>query len=282
MGSYYAQAAGETAQVAQAIADQYRPRFAGDTLPQSKVGMCVAAADKLDTICGLFAVGQGPTGSSDPFALRRQAIGIIAMLQAGLAISLQSAIDFALDSYCSQGIEFDKAEARAQIIDFFVTRTKVNLKDSGIRPDTIDAVLAAQVVEPAVIIARAKALESARSTEPDTFDDLATAFARANNLRNEEAGCAVDESLLEQTEHALYNAITNAQEKVNEALQTDDYAAALQQLAALRGPIDTFFQDIMVMDENLALRENRLKLLNLFVSVFAQVANFGLMAKSVK
>ena len=282
MGSYYAKAAGETDQVAQAIADQYRPRFAGDDLPESVVGMCVAAADKLDTICGLFAVGQGPTGSSDPFALRRQSIGIIAMLQAGLNVSLANAIDFALDSYQKQGIEFDKAEVRAQIIEFFVIRTKVSLKDGGASPDAIDAVLATGVCEPAVLIARVRALETARKEAADTFDDLATAFARANNLRDAELGSTVDDSLLGDTERALNAAISEAEQSVGEALAHDDYAQALQQLAALRKPIDAFFEDIMVMDENLDLRANRLKLLNRFVSVFSSVADFGLMAKASK
>ena len=282
MGSYYAKAAGETDQVAQAIADQYRPRFAGDELPESVVGMCVAAADKLDTICGLFAVGQGPTGSSDPFALRRQSIGIIAMLQAGLNVSLANAIDFALDSYQKQGIAFDKTEVRAQIIEFFVTRTKVSLKDGGASPDAIDAVLATGVCEPAVLIARVRALETARKEAAETFDDLAIAFARANNLRDAELGSAVDDSLMGDTERALNAAISEAEQSVNEALAYDGYAQALQQLAALRKPIDAFFEDIMVMDENLDLRANRLKLLNRFVSVFSSVADFGLMAKASK
>lgn len=282
MGSYYAKASGETDVVAQAIADQYRPRFAGDALPESKVGMCVAAADKLDTICGLFAIEQGPTGSSDPFALRRQAIGIIAMLQAGLDISLAKAVGFALDSYCKQSIAFDFDKIRSQVIDFFVTRTKVNLKDGGCSPDAIDAVLATGVCEPAVIIARVKALEAARTGAKETFDDLATAFARANNLRDASLGCACDALLFGETERVLCDAIDKAEDAVSRALEQDDYPSALQQLALLRKPIDAFFEDIMVMDENLALRENRLKLLNRFVSVFAHVADFGLMAKSAR
>ena len=230
----------------------------------------------------MFAVGQGPTGSSDPFALRRQSIGIIAMLQAGLNVSLANAIDFALDSYQKQGIEFDKAEVRAQIIEFFVIRTKVSLKDGGASPDAIDAVLATGVCEPAVLIARVRALETARKEAADTFDDLATAFARANNLRDAELGSTVDDSLLGDTERALNAAISEAEQSVGEALAHDDYAQALQQLAALRKPIDAFFEDIMVMDENLDLRANRLKLLNRFVSVFSSVADFGLMAKASK
>ena len=282
MGRYYAQAAGETAQVADAIADHYRPRFAGDQTPASMVGKVVAAADKLDTICGLFAVGQGPTGSSDPFALRRSAIGILAMLEDGLSISLGKAIDVALDSYRDGGLEFDTAATREQVVDFFVTRTKVMLRDEGCEADTIDAVLATDVEEPADIIARARTLENARAHDKEIFDDLATAYARANNLRDANVGIDVDEGMLSAPELALSTAITQAEAAVGEALAADDYQAALGDLAALRKPIDEFFDKVMVMDENVELRTNRMKLLNRFVAVFANVADFGKMAKQAK
>ena len=282
MGRYYAQAAGETDQVAQAIADHYRPRFAGDETPASMVGKVVATADKLDTICGLFAVGQGPTGSSDPFALRRSAIGILAMLEDGLQISLGKAIDAALASYAAGWLEFDAESTRAQVVDFFVTRTKVMLRDGGCEADTIDAVLATGVEEPSVIIARARMLEDARSNAKETFDDLATAYARANNLRDASAGTEYDESLLTEREHAFACSVTQAESQVAGALAADDYEAAISYLAALRKPIDDFFENVMIMDEDLKVRENRMKLLNRFVAVFANVADFGKMAKASK
>lgn len=280
MGSYYAAASGETPQVAQAIGQHYQPRFAGDALPDTTVGKLVALADKLDTICGLFAVGQGPTGSSDPFALRRSAIGIVNMLEAGLAISLAAAIDESLASFAAQGVAFDAAAVRAEVVDFFVTRTKVMLRDAGVNADTIDAVLAAGVEEPAVISQRAHALEDARANDVETFDNLATAYARANNLRKPELGEDVDDALLTEPERALAGAVATAEQAVAAALTSDDFAAALSQLAALRAPIDGFFADVMVMDEDAALRDNRLRLLNRFVAVFANVADFGKMAKS--
>ena len=280
MGSYYAAASGETPQVAQAIGQHYQPRFAGDALPDTTVGKLVALADKLDTICGLFAVGQGPTGSSDPFALRRSAIGIVNMLEAGLPISLAAAIDESLASFAAQGVAFDAAAVRAEVVDFFVTRTKVMLRDAGINADTIDAVLAAGVEEPAVISQRAHALEDARANDAETFDNLATAYARANNLRKPELGEDVDDALLTEPERALAGAVTTAEQAVAAALASDDFAAALSQLAALRAPIDGFFADVMVMDEDATLRDNRLRLLNRFVAVFANVADFGKMAKS--
>lgn len=280
MGSYYAAASGETPQVAQAIGQHYQPRFAGDALPDTTVGKLVALADKLDTICGLFAVGQGPTGSSDPFALRRSAIGIVNMLETGLAISLAAAIDESLASFAAQGVAFDAAAVRAEVVDFFVTRTKVMLRDGGVNADTIDAVLAAGVEEPAVISQRAHALEDARANDAETFDNLATAYARANNLRKPELGEGVDDALLTEPERALAGAVATAEQAVAYALASDDFAAALSQLAALRAPIDGFFADVMVMDEDAALRDNRLRLLNRFVAVFANVADFGKMAKS--
>lgn len=279
MGSYYAEAAGETPQVVAAIADHYRPKFAGDALPESAVGRIVAMADKVDTICGLFAVGQAPTGSSDPFALRRAAIGCVAMLEDGLNVSLAGAVDASLDALAAAGVSFDADAVRAEVMEFFVTRTKVMLRDAGASPDAVDAVLAAGVVEPAVIIARTRALEAARAEMPEIMEDLATAYARANNLRDPQAGIEVDESLLGEVEHALSCAVVEAESRVAAALADDDYAAALSVLASLRKPVDLFFERIMVMDEDLALRANRMRLLNRFVAVFAGVADFGLLAK---
>lgn len=281
MGSYYAAASGETAQVAQAIEQHYRPRFAGDEAPDTVVGKIVAIADKLDTVCGLFAVGQGPTGSSDPFALRRSAIGIVAMLSGkdAVEVSLVAAIDAALASYAQQGIEFDSDAARRDVIEFFITRTKVMMRDAGNSIDAIDAVLSAGIQEPVELINRVSALEAARSEQPEVFEDLATAYARANNLCDSKLGTEVNESLLSEVEQALVRAVGQAESNVASALENNNYAAALSELAALRKPIDLFFENTMVMDEDQTLRENRLRLLNSFVAVFANVADFALLSK---
>lgn len=281
MGSYYAAASGETAQVAQAIEQHYRPRFAGDEAPDTVVGKIVAIADKLDTVCGLFAVGQGPTGSSDPFALRRSAIGIVAMLSGkdAVEVSLVAAIDAALASYAQQGIEFDTDAVRRDVIEFFITRTKVMMRDAGNGIDAIDAVLSAGIQEPVELINRVSALEAARSEEPEVFEDLATAYARANNLCDSKLGTEVNEGLLSEVEQALVRAVGQAESNVASALENNNYAAALSELAALRKPIDLFFENTMVMDEDQTLRENRLRLLNSFVAVFANVADFALLSK---
>ena len=282
MGYYYALASGENEQVAHAIGDHYRPRFSGDEPPASLVGKVVATADKLDTICGLFAVGQGPTGSSDPFALRRSAIGIMSMLLAEvdpLPVSLASAIDASLATLVEGGLSFDVDSVRDEVIDFFITRAKVMMRDEGNNADAIDAVLACDVAEPLEFVRRVRALEQARRGQRETFDDLATAFARANNLRDADAGSDFDEGMLNEVEHALSCAIVQAESRVARALEGNDYAAALAELASMRKPIDLFFERIMVMDEDPAVRENRMKLLNRFVGVFANIADFGKMAK---
>ena len=195
---------------------------------------------------------------------------------------MAAAIDAALGTYQDAGIDFDRDAIRAEVADFFVTRTKVMLRDGGCSHDTMDAVLATGVEEPAQIIARTYVLEAERLGAPEAFDDLATAYARANNLRDADLGVEVDEALLSDAERALLAATDEAAACVKEALAVDHFGAALAALAALRAPIDAFFEDVLIMDDDLALRENRLRLLNRFVAVFAHVADFGKMAKGAK
>lgn len=272
MGSYYARAHGENDQVAQAIEQHYRPRFAGDEPPASTVGKLVATADKLDTICGLFAINQGPTGSSDPFSLRRSAIGIIAMLFQGLSISLEQAIDAALQGF--DAVEFDHEAVKKEILAFFITRTKVILRDEGNKPDSIEAVLDCGAVEPADIALRVQSLERIREEMPDVMDNLAIAFSRANNLRDDKVGTSLNEAALTEPEQTLAQAINQVSETLENTLAQHDYDSALNALATLRGPIDTFFDNVLIMDEDDVKRTNRLALLNQFVAVFTHVANF--------
>lgn len=280
MGSYYAREAGEGDRVARAIAEHYMPRFSGDEVPSDIVGRIVALADKLDTICGLFAVDQAPTGSSDPFALRRAALGVIAILQAGVDVSLAAAIQGSLRIYAESGLPFDDAAVRDAVEGFFLTRTKVLLRDAGNAADAIDAVVAAGIAEPIVVIERVCALEAARADAPEAFADLAIAYARANNLSDAALGIGYDATLFSASEEALASAVAEAQSAVDAALEAGDYAAALSQLAKLRAPIDAFFDATMVMDEDVALRENRMRLLNRFTHVFSGVADFSCMAKA--
>lgn len=282
MGGYYAEAAGEDCEVCLAISQQYRPRFAGDELPDGLVGRIVAMSDKLDTVCGIFAIGEAPTGSSDPYAVRRAAIGVINILRAEPALSLASAVCAALDALARQGISFDRDEVESAVRAFFVGRLAAMARDEGVAPDTVEAVKAVGVVEPTEFLARAHALEDARATSPELFDDLASAFTRANNLRDAGLGCDVKAQELGARERELLAAVDAATERVSQCLAGEGgYPAAIQALAELRGPIDAFFDDVMVMDEDLAVRGRRLRLLNRFVDAFRDVADIGKMAKKV-
>lgn len=279
MGGYYAAAAGEPAEVSEAIRDQYRPRFAGDELPAGPVGIAVAVADKLDTICGMFAIEQPPTGSSDPFAVRRSAIGVIAMLRQAGQGSLAALIDASLDAYAAQGLEFDCAKTAEGIRGFFEGRLAAIARDEGVSPDTIEAVSAAGVIDPAEFMLRAHALEDARTNDPELFDDLSTAYARAAHLGDAKLGTEVDGALLGEAEKALLSAVDAASTTVSEQLGAGAYVEALAALAALREPIDRFFTDVLVMDDDPKVRDNRLRLLNRFASVFGDVADIGVLAR---
>ncbi|MDR2108757.1 MAG: glycine--tRNA ligase subunit beta [Coriobacteriales bacterium] len=337
MGSYYALAEGDSPAVAQAIAEHYRPRFAGDELPATAVGCVVALADKIDSICGIFAVGQGPTGSSDPFALRRAAIGVINILLAGVAsaveedgaaiaeavvadgaevvapavapeaapeavtpvaaeavaaeavaadvtgapsslstLSLTGLIDDAL--LALEVVVSNREAVRQQVHDFFATRLEVIARERGFAADAVQAVLATGAVQPADVIARLDALTQARAHAPELFANLATAYARANNLRDPGLDGAIDEELLGAPERALYEATLKVAEGVNEATRRGQYAHALEFLASLRGPIDRFFEEVLIMSEDERLRRNRLLLLDAFTAVFNDIADFSRLA----
>ncbi len=279
MGGYYAEAAGENADVCVAVREHYRPRFAGDELPSNTCGKCVAIADKLDTACGIFAIDEPPTGSSDPYAVRRAAIGIIQMLRELPSVSLKGLIEASLAAYAEQGLEFDQQAVAAKVEQFFAGRLKSIAKDEGIRLDSIEAVSAVGVIDPAEFIARARALDSARAEQPEIFEALAGAFTRAHNLADASLGCDVDESMLGDAERALLSACEDGEEKVASALASKDFDAACGALAALKEPIDRFFDDVLVMDEHDDVRENRLRLLNRFACVFAGVADISALSR---
>ena len=279
MGGYYAEAAGEAPEVCAAIREHYRPRFAGDELPSGVCGKCVAVADKLDTCCGIFAIDEPPTGSSDPYAVRRAAIGIIAMLRTLPSVSLKGLISESLAAYAEQGLEFDLEAVAQKVEQFFAGRLKSIAKDEGLRLDSIEAVSAVGVIDPAEFIARARALDSARAEQPELFEALAGAFTRAHNLADASLGCDVDTSILGDSELALLSACEEGEEKVASALAQKDFDAACSALAALKEPIDRFFDDVLVMDEHDDVRENRLRLLNRFASVFAGVADVSALSR---
>ena len=279
MGGYYAKAQGEADVVAEAISQHYRPRFAGDETPEGLVGKAVAIADKLDTICGMFAIGEPPTGSADPFAVRRSAIGVIAMLRTLPDVSLRELVDVALREYVSQGLTFDKDEVANKVVAYFMGRLAAIARDEGADPDTIKAVCDTGVCDPVAFLGRVSALDRARRSQREVFDDLATAYARASHLADARLGVEVDETILGDAELALLSAVDAGSVAVQDAILAGNLDEAIAALARLREPIDRFFEDVLVMDKDLSVRENRLRLLNRFEQAFSGVANIGALAK---
>lgn len=280
MGGYYARAAHEADAVATAISEHYRPRFAGDELPSETLGKLVALSDKLDSICGLFAVNEPPTGSSDPFALRRSAIGVIAILRTLSKLQLDALIGRALDALEAQGIAFDRDQTTQSISKFFAGRLTTIAREEHIAPDTIEAINPERVLNPSEFLDRCHTLDAARTNEAETFADLAIAFSRADHLGDKSLGLEVNRDLLGEAELALLTACEEGGENVEKTLASGDFEGALHALAELRRPIDRFFDDVMVMDEDTKIRENRIRLLNLFASVFSDVADFGALSKA--
>lgn len=278
IGGYYARKSGETEGVALAITDQYRPRFSGDELPRNFAGRMVAFCDKLDTIVGIFAADQAPTGSSDPFAVRRSAIGCIQILLQETEVSLGEAIRYAANSYNGQ-LEYDCAKTIADVSEFFAARLDVMAKERGYDADSIAAVSAVGCIEPVEFFARLDALEAARKDAPDTFEDLATAFTRAANLTDRSLGTELDTGLLTEADAMLRTAVVSAESDVTAALAAADYKGAIDACASLRAPIDRFFEDVLVMDPDEKVRDNRLRLLNRFVGVFENVADIGKLSR---
>ena len=239
----------------------------------------MAVADKLDTITGMFAIGEPPTGSKDPYALRRAAIGVVTILRDRLHVSYEPLVAAALEALSDQGIEFDAEKVAADVNAFILGRMQQMVRDDGVSADTVAAVSAGSVTAPDDFFALAHALEDARANDPETFENLAIAFARAAHLADASIVGDADESLMGESELNLAKALTVAREGVSSALEAKEYASAISALAAVREPLDAFFADVMVMDEDQALRENRLRLLGELVAVFSGVANIGELAR---
>ncbi|MFY9174895.1 MAG: glycine--tRNA ligase subunit beta [Peptococcia bacterium] len=276
MGRYYAQHSGEKDKVAQAIMEHYQPRFAGDVVPDSLEGALVSIADKIDTIAGCFAIGIEPTGSQDPYALRRQAMGIcLILIKHNLQLGLAQLISTALNNY--QGILPEEAlgqKTQEKILEFFQARLKNILTDEGHNHDVVDAVLAVDYSVPVLVLARAQALTDLR--EDADFRDLLTSFTRAANLAKKAEGAAIQpQYFVELAEKDLYQALGQVEEKVAELLSKADYVAALKAMATLSKPIEAFFEAVMVMDKDEIVRNNRLGLLVRIVSLTQNVGDLS-------
>ncbi len=270
MGREYAKLDGENAAVAQAIDEHYMPRFAGDSQPQSVAGRIVSVADKIDNIVGTFSRGKIPTGSQDPFALRRQALGLVNMvIEAEYKLSLSSLVDEAMKLY---GITDAEAQSKmlSDVADFFRLRLKNVLSDAEIRYDIADAVLA-DVDDIYGVYLRANAVAKAVS-EKDMTSTI-QAFVRVGNIATKAESESFDAAsfALEQ-EKALYEAYTEAKAAVEAA---SDYTAAIEAVSKLAAPIDAFFDNVMVMDKDDTIRNNRLGLMKSVDSLIGKIADFG-------
>ncbi|WP_457319691.1 glycine--tRNA ligase subunit beta [Roseateles sp. P5_E11] len=276
MGGYYARHEGLRDGVAIAIEDHYKPRFAGDALPRNHTGTVVALADKLETLVGLFGIGQLPTGDKDPFALRRHALGVIRILvEKNLPLDLPALIDAAVPAF-GELIE----NPREALLSFFADRLAVSLRDQGYSAQEVDAVLA---LNPARLGDVPRRLEAVRAFAAlAEAASLAAANKRVGNILKKVEGelpHAINDALLkEAAEQALAAAIAEVQPTADLLFEQHDYTGSLKALAALKGPVDAFFDDVMVNAEDPLLRANRLALLGRLHAAMNRVADLSRLA----
>jgi glycyl-tRNA synthetase beta chain len=279
MGRYYAQHEGLDNDVAFAIEDHYKPRFAGDDLPRNAVGIAVALADKLETLVGLFSIGEKPTGDKDPFALRRQALGIIRMLiENKLPLPFEPLIQDVLSAFDSSSA--DSTATVAAIKEFCFDRLSVNLRENGATPQEVDAVLS---LDPALLSEIPQRLTAVRTfAELAEAPALAAANKRVSNILKKVEGevqAQVNASLLQEpAEIALNAALSKVKPEADTLFENGDYTASLKALAALKAPVDDFFDNVMVNAENPALKANRLGLLATLHQTMNRVADLSKLA----
>jgi glycyl-tRNA synthetase beta chain len=279
MGRYYAQHDGLSDDIAFAIEDHYKPRFAGDELPRSDVGVCVALADKLETLAGLFGIGEKPSGDKDPFALRRHALGVIRMLTEKPALQAQR-LDDLLAVALAAFPEGMLGEVQAEIENFIFDRLSGVLREQGYSAHEIDAVLS---LRPPVLADIERRLEAVRAFAAlDESPALAAANKRVGNiLKKAEGGVgamADAARFVEAQETALFAALSDIAPRADTAFAAGDYTASLQALAALKAPVDDFFDHVMVNADDPALKANRLALLNQLHRTMNRVADISRLA----
>ncbi|MCX7220500.1 glycine--tRNA ligase subunit beta [Undibacterium sp.] len=277
MGSYYAQHDGEHAEVAAAASEHYQPRFAGDNLPASATGTAVALADKLETLLGIWGIGLQPTGDKDPFALRRHALGVLRMLvEKRLPLSLSHLLADAVSVFAGNANFKDPS---ADVLNFCYDRLRGQLRDKGFSQSEVEAVVAQNPDNLANIVERLQAVQ-AFATLPESAS-LAAANKRITNILKKAEGTpgSVDLALLQEAaEQALQKAMADVKPRVDAAFSQGDFTGALKTLAALRSEVDSFFNDVMVNADDLALRNNRLALLAELHGMLNQVADISKLA----
>ncbi|WP_172967754.1 glycine--tRNA ligase subunit beta [Hydrogenovibrio sp. JE_KL2] len=275
MGRYYALEQGENAAVADALDAQYQPRFAGDDLPNSGVAQALAIADKLDTITGIFGLGQVPTGDKDPFALRRSALGLLRiMIEKQLNLDLMLLIRESLKLH--DAVDATDALA-ADIYDFIVSRLKAYYADKGISAEEFEAVRVCEPSHPIDFDKRIAAVQQFGAMEE--AESLSAANKRISNILkklDQPFAETVDTNLFEtDAEKNLFATLDELREEVSCLIADRDYAQAMQTLAKIRQPVDVFFDDVMVMADDLNVRNNRLALLNQIYQLFLQTADIS-------
>ncbi len=279
MGRYYARHDGEHDEVAEAIAEHYAPQGPNDACPSAPVSVCVALADKIDSLVGFFAIDERPTGSKDPYALRRAALGVIRLIvENGLRLPMFEILESSAKLYGSLGSE----AMTGPLIEFFAERLKVALRDRGVRHDLISAVFALGGEDDLVrLLARVKALEGFLGS--DDGANLLVAYRRAANIVRIEQkkdkttynGGAEASILAQDEEKSLFAALNQASETAGAALSEEDFTGAMAALAGLRRPVDAFFDHVTVNSDDAALRENRLRLLSAIGGTLGRVADFS-------
>ena len=274
MGREYALLAGEKQEIADAIYEHYLPIVAGGDLPLTDEGAIVGIADKMDTIVGFFAVGMPPSGTADPYALRRQALGVInIILSRRYDLSLNFLIDECLASL-KDVLRKPAEDVKKDVLEFFRGRLQNQLISQGYAYDTVDAVLAADIDRLVLVIEKIQALQAFRAN-PE-FEPLSIAFKRIDNILKDFHGGSVDVNLLSQeAEIKLFANFENIGTRVEKGIAEKDFTAALNKLAALRSPVDAFFDSVMVMDKDEKIRFNRLSLLADISALFHQIADFS-------
>lgn len=276
MGEDYARKAGEREEVARAINEHYQPRFAGDRAPASVVGAVVSLADKIDTIVGCFSIGIIPTGSQDPYALRRQAAGIVQIVLAhGLKLPLETLFDLSLDVHAEGTMKRDRAEVRKDLYEFFALRVKNVLGEQSVRYDVVDAVMAVGFNDLSQTVNRAAAITACAAGERrDEFKTVVDALNRVCNLASKATKTEVNTNLFaEDVEAALYSAWQTVQADVAAFVTEGRAAEAIEKLASLKTPINNYFDKVMVMAEDEAIRANRLATLAAIAGSVLKVAD---------
>ena len=273
MGREYSRIEGEEARVSIAIFEHYLPTEAGGALPSDNVGAFVSIADKIDTICGCFGVGLVPTGSADPYALRRSAIGVLnIILDRGYQISIPALVAQSL-SLLEAKLTRPRGEVEAEVVEFIRLRLANMLTSRGFATDLVDAVLAARFDEPGDAVARVEALATLKGAAD--FEPLAVAFKRVGNIIKGGVDSPISNELFEaDCERALAAAIAATRQTVADQVDRGNYSGALQTIAGLRGPVDDFFDGVMVMADDDRVRTNRLALLTQVAALFADIADF--------